>query len=318
MYNKKIVTFYNPKQVMTSKVGYSRSPEKPKLLLEYLEKKGLLEHFDIRSDFKPFDKEDFYMAHTKEYVDGFFKGEKPHSTSNGLEWSPEFAETVRYTNASFYEAIRHAILNPKDVTFSPTSGFHHATPTRGGCFCTFSGQVIAARKIYQEFGKRALFLDYDAHYGNSIEDSRKMFPDLNDAIYMNFNPEPNTYGLDPIHITGSHKILKDAWNRNKWDYVVFCHGADSHELDDLGGECSTQEWIANSTQVYNYVRRVNNSLVDDSPKPLPVILSLFGGYRSDDYNSVLSLHTADLVQALNILTDPEISIDYIPEVKPRR
>jgi hypothetical protein len=40
---------------------------------------------------------------------------------------------------------------------------------------------------------------------------------------------------------------------------------------------------------------------------IPLILSLFGGYRRDDYNSVLSLHTADLVMCLNILCGRKIN-----------
>lgn len=324
MYNKKIVTFYSPKQVITTKLGFSRSPEKPKLLLEYLERKDLLKYFEIKGDFKPFDREDFYMAHTKEYVDNFFDGVEPCASMNGLQWSPELAESVRYTNASFYEAIRHAILNPDDITFSPTSGFHHATPYGGRGFCTFSGQVIAARKIYQEFGKRALFLDYDGHFGNSIEDSRHMFPDLNEAVFMNFNPG---HGMSlweqPLVYTDGKRIII-GWDDGEWDYVVFCHGADSHEWDDLHGKCSTRQWLRHGEEIYHYSKELAERdryiphKKSIEKQKVPLILSLFGGYRSDDYNSVLSLHTADLVNCLNILTEPEEKIEYEIEVKKKQ
>ena len=51
-------------------------------------------------------------------------------------------------------------------------------------------------------------------------------------------------------------------------------------------------------------------------KQIPLILILFGGYRKDDFNSVLSLHTADLVTCLNILCGG--NINYIPEVTERK
>jgi hypothetical protein len=51
-------------------------------------------------------------------------------------------------------------------------------------------------------------------------------------------------------------------------------------------------------------------------KQMPLILFLLGGYRKDDHNPVLSLHTAVLVACLNILCGCEI--DYIPEVTVRK
>jgi hypothetical protein len=51
-------------------------------------------------------------------------------------------------------------------------------------------------------------------------------------------------------------------------------------------------------------------------KQIPLTLSLFGGYRKDDYESILSLHTADLVKCLNILCGQ--NIHYFPKVKEKR
>ena len=46
---------------------------------------------------------------------------------------------------------------------------------------------------------------------------------------------------------------------------------------------------------------------------MPII---FGGYRDDDFNSVLSLHTGDLMSCVkNCL---EIDVDYQVIVKPRK
>lgn len=294
-----------------SKVGFSRSPEKPLLLVNYLAEKKLLEkYFEIESNFPPFEREDFLIAHNAKYVDAFFAHKYPLCNSNGLEWSKEFATSVTYTNASLYNAIRAAIQNPNQITFSPSAGFHHATPSSGRAYCSFSGQVIAAVKIYREFGKRAAWLDLDQHFGNSIGDSMDFVPDLGEAIPKGFNINPE--GDNEGYIKNFKKslgMLGDAILNNEIDYVVWAHGADSHEGDDLGGKVNTEQWIRCSNIFFNWVKDINIQF----GKPLPIIITLFGGYREDDYNSVLSLHTADLVECLNVLIGH--NIDYQPEVK---
>lgn len=231
MYKNPIIkTFYNSKQVLEKDnlKNFSKSPLKPKLLLEFLKKNNLLDFFEIVDDFVPFEREDFYIAHYKSYVDSMFEGEKPFCESNGLKWSKQFLESLTYTNASLYYAIRESILEPKQITFSNTSGFHHATPEKGRAFCSFSGQVIASIEVH---------------------------------------------------------------------YIVFAHGADSHIDDDLGGQLTTEQWIQCSKIVYKWIRQLEIKL----KKTIPLTLTLFGGYRRDHFESVLSLHTTDLVVCLNSL-----------------
>lgn len=150
MRSNKIKVFYNPKQVLSAdaKKNFSKSPLKPKLLLEHLTEHGLADHLNMVSNFRPYNAYDFQIAHTVEYVNSFFNGGYLAST-NGLAWSPQFADSVRYTNASLWEAIKNSLVNPEEVSFSPTSGFHHARPSKGSGFCTFSGQVIASGKAYR-------------------------------------------------------------------------------------------------------------------------------------------------------------------------
>ena len=310
-YNKKIKLFYNKKQAVKTQIGFSRSPEKPRLLLEYLNQNNLLSnYFEVESGFPPFNSNDFLIAHTPEYVDAFCSGKQPLCESNGLEWSEHFARSVGYTTSNLYHALKFANENPSQVVFSPTSGFHHATPRGGGGFCSMSSQVISSVKLFREIGKKGCYLDLDGHYGNSIEDSRYFVHDLNQAVPKGFNFNPA--GSNQWYINRLKVFLNDletAVLNKKIDYVVWCHGADSHEWDDLGGQCTTEEWIECATLFYKWVKEINKKL----QHPLPVILTLFGGYRSDDYNSVLSLHTADIVTCLNILCNH--TIDYKPEVK---
>lgn len=103
--------------------------------------------------------------------------------------------------------------------------------------------------------------------------------------------------------------LQSALINSEIQYVVFCHGADSHHLDDLGGQCTTQEWLECSRLVYTTIAEVAEQL----GRPVPLSLSLFGGYRADDYDSVLNLHAGDLAICLNTLCGH--AIEYEVKVK---
>lgn len=137
----KIKTFYTHKQVCRKDIedkSSSMSPLKPLLLINYLNENGFSGIIDTYSDFKPFRKNDFLMAHTQDYDNDFFEGGHL-SEMNGLPWSPEMVDSVCYTNSSLYHVIRYACAYPETLTFSPTSGFHHAKPASGLGFCTFLG-----------------------------------------------------------------------------------------------------------------------------------------------------------------------------------
>ena len=308
MRHKLIKLFYTDRMIPKELTGsYSWSPSKPKFLLNLLEDLDMLPLFDIDNSFDGFRDVDFYVAHTPEYVAAFFQGQQPLCESNSIPWSRDFAETLRYTNASLYNAIKHSIEHPEQVSLSPTSGFHHAQPNCGMGFCTFSGQVIASVKLFEESGVRGAYLDLDGHFGNSIEDSRDYVPSLTGAIpyRMNINPlGRNSRYLDSL--TASLAALREAILDNDIDYVVWCHGADSHSDDDLGGgQCDTTYWVECSKVFFQWVK----DLDAERGKPLPVTLSLFGGYRPDHYRSVLELHIADITQCTSVLlgtSDPHV------------
>ena len=314
MKDARIKTFYTPNQVLEHGAtgNFSRSPQKPRLLMEYLAGQGLAGYFEVAGDFPPFTDEDFRAAHAAEYVDAFFAGRQPLASSNGLSWSREFADTVRYTNASLYQAIDAAIARPQQVTFSPTSGFHHAQPEAGSGYCTFRGQVIASIKIYRELGIAGAYLDLDGHFGNSIEDSRGFVLDLDQAIPRGCNINPAGTHAEYVESFQSQlETLHKQIVSGHVGYVVFCHGADSHEADDLHGQCTTAEWVKCSQFFYDWVADVEAS----TGVSLPVTLSLFDGYRRDNYDSVLALHTVDLVTCLNRLCGHELG--YEVNVAPR-
>jgi acetoin utilization deacetylase AcuC-like enzyme len=220
-------------------------------------------------NFKPLEEEDFLLAHTKNYVNDFFKGIAPKCHTSGFKWSLEYAESIKYTVASLYESIQEAILS-KSLTIAPVSGFHHAKPNKGQDFCAMSGQVIASLKIYQKYALKAAYIDLDAHYGNSIENTYKFNKDLIKAIPKGYN----------VNVAGDNyleKLEKALNNIKDVDYIVLCHGADLVEGDILGGFQSKEIWLEAA------------KMVVDKFKGLPMVYCLFGGYR-DNFQDVINLH----------------------------
>lgn len=294
-----IKIFYRPEQAIIEEqpLNGSRSPEKARLLLEKISQQGMSNAFAIEGDFQAFSRADFLLAHDSIYVDSFLNGIMPLCESNNLRWSLDLVKAVAYSNSSLYHAIKHTVVNPKQIALSPTSGFHHATPSRGGGFCTFSGQVIAALKIFGEHRISGAFLDLDGHFGNSIDDSRDYCPELNLAIPKGCNINPQGVGREYIaHFKNQLEDLKVLVMNYDIGYVVFCHGADSHVDDDRGGQCTTEEWLECSNLFYEWLRNVDSLRGD----PIPCSLALFGGYRKDNYDEVLRLHLSDLQQCLQI------------------
>lgn len=305
---KKIKTFYTPKQVchkMDS--SFSKSPLKPYLLMKKIQDEGYGEHFDIDDSFAPIDKDDFLIAHTKEYVENMFEG-KGNYRNNSLPWSKELVDSLHYTTGSLLAAKRHAIQNPGQICFAPVSGMHHARPDSGSGFCTFSGQVISAIKIYQEFGLTGAYLDLDGHYGNSIEDTYSFNPVLSKAIPKGYNINPS--GKNESYITNFKYALERLGEEilaGRCHYVVFAHGADSHENDDLGGQVDTEHWLKAAQEFGSWVNRISEQL----GKPLPVVLALFGGYRSDNYDFVLNLHISSLLTCKSFIHNENVKTPLV-------
>ncbi len=309
----RLALYYDDAMVPPDAPGnYSKSPTKPRRFLEFLRQTPVWPYVEQRGEVPPVTRDDLLLAHEPEYVDAFMMGGQSLATSNGLAWSPEFRDSVLRTNGCLLAAIRAATEQPEMVAMAPVSGFHHASPSRGSGFCTFSGQVLAALKLYRERGLVGAWIDLDGHFGNSIEDSREFAADLAMAIPVGCNLNPvgdhAAYLRDleqKLVLLGARILAGDV------HYVCFAHGADSHEWDQLGHQCSTAEWLAAADLVYGSLRQWSDQL----RRPVPVALSLFGGYRDDDPASVLGLHAMDVARCLGHLAGVEDLLAYRAEVR---
>jgi acetoin utilization deacetylase AcuC-like enzyme len=316
-HNLPLLLFYRDEMAPEDAPGnLSKSPSKPRRFLEFLRHTPVWPHIEVTDGFAPVTRDDLLLAHEATYVDAFLSGKGPLAESNSMRWSPEFRDSVLLTNGCLLAAMRAATDDPTQVTMAPVSGFHHATPSSGGGFCTFSGQVVAGLTLYRDGGLRGAWIDMDGHYGNSIEDSREFAPDLERAIPDGCNVNP--VGMHARYLSSLADQLREVEvlvGKGELQYVCVAHGADSHEWDQLGLQCTTAEWLQAGRMVYEMLARCRNQAVASGRRPVAVTLALFGGYRDDHPESVLGLHAMDTALCLQILAGVDVA--YEAEVRER-
>lgn len=309
MYEPTATVVYRDAMVAPRRDGYSRSPMKPRLWLEHVRQTALSPRLRLDGGFGVVSADDLRLAHTPEYVAAFLGGRpRALAASAGNGWSKGYRDSVLVKVGALVHAGRAALERPSRLVVCPTSGDHHARPEAGSGFCPIAGQVIAAKRLFAERGVRTAWVDLDEHYGNSIPDCAARDPRVRDAIPLDINPV-GVHAQYLADLTKRLRALEKLLLAGRVDLVCIGHGADSHEWDQLGGSVSTEEWVEAARLTYAAVRRAAHRL----GRPVPVVTSFFGGYRDDDYGSVLELHTANVATGLDVLG--QAGLRYRPRVR---
>ncbi len=309
MHDPRITVMYRPQIVAPAQRGYSRSPQKPALWMRHVQSTPLADALQVDSDFDAITESDLALAHTPDYVDAFMRGSPralARSSDNG--WSEAYRDSVLAKVGALVAAGQRAVARPQRIVLSPTSGDHHARPDRGAGFCPIAGQVIAALKLLRGDGIRTAWIDLDEHYGNAIPEGAAHRSEVREAIPIDINPQGR--GTDYLaSLDEGLARVERALLAGAVELVCVGHGADSHEWDDLGGSVTTEQWIEAGRRAYAMVKRASARL----GRAVPLVCSFFGGYRQDDYRSVLELHVADVATALDVLAGTEIG--FSPRVQ---
>ena len=283
---KKIPVFYVDEMCAPDIGSASPSMFKPKSAVESWLK--LPVEIDILS-FDPVKREDFYLSHTREFVDGVFDLQ----IENGFDTcSAVICDTLPYTTGAMLAAARSAIRT-QSVAVAPCSGFHHAGVGRAEGFCTFNGLTVTAQvlKGAGEIEKLGI-LDFDCHFGNGTEEIKSAF------------------GLDWIyHYTaGAHfyskfqtdlflDIIQKEIKRMKsfgCDLILYQAGADQHENDPYGGWLSSESLSKRDELVFSACKDLQ----------IPVAWNLAGGYQNP-FRKVLDIHDETMLRCWDIYRDLE-------------
>ena len=156
---RSLPVFYNEAQSVQHNASSSPSAGKPKLLVEYCLQREIA--IQVVSSFDPLRPADFYLAHSKKYVDDVLSAKVPNGFGNR---SPQIAKSLPWTSGSLYAAARHAI-SKQTITAAPVSGFHHSGYDYGGAYCSLNALCVVPQLLKKHgYANRVGIIDVDAHF----------------------------------------------------------------------------------------------------------------------------------------------------------
>jgi len=281
-----IPVFYHPGQVHDPK-SFSKSPLKPKLLAERIEKDY---NFHIVSDLiSPIESSRLKLIHDHGYIDGLMAGTVADGFGNA---SKSDFKAIRTTVGNFVTAAEYA-LTQSPIVWSLTSGFHHATHKGGGGFCTIEGLTLAAFELRKFHNAKTLIVDEDLHYGNGCVDVIKTM-DMGD--YCTYHQSRFTHTMARVDIGAYRKELRKMLVVSKPDIIMYQAGADNWIGDTMSGNLSLGQLYKRDLATFQEARDAG----------VPVVCNLAGGY-AQDYEDTLSIHmtTGDAMKHTYILGDKQ-------------
>ena len=176
--------------------GHPESAERLKVIMDELEKSGILqnERIEVLAP-EPAREEDLLMTHRPDYI------ELVKQVCNRGGGLLDLGDTV--ASPKSFEAAVYAVGGAKKAVdlvmkeeFKNAFAFvrppgHHALPYAACGFCIFNNIAIAARHLIREYGiKKVLILDIDAHHGNGTQE---IFYDTDKVLYMSLHQDPRGF-----------------------------------------------------------------------------------------------------------------------------
>jgi len=284
MNQTKLKVFYNSNQSTDKNDSLSPSAGKPKIIAEEFAKNSLVE---VVSGFHPLLRSEISVAHDKDHVDDVLNCVKNNGFRNKIK---EVADTLPWTNGSFYAAADHAWKH-KEVTMSPTSGFHHAEWRLCEGFCTFNGLMISAILLKERNPeiKRIGIIDIDAHYGNGTDDIIKV-KDIDYIQHYTFGAHADVLIKNNIMDRWLGWMKLNIFPKFKdCDIVLYQAGGDPHVNDPYGGYLTTEQMLERDYAVFEFCKQNN----------IPIAWNLAGGYQKP-IEKVIELHMNTLDACLNV------------------
>lgn len=200
----------------------------------------------IEPTIKTTDRDRVESIHDKDYVSNVLDlghcGEwRPDDTHKGQVALHMFAGTVRLVEKMLDENLK--------VGFNPQGAKHHAQYDHSSGFCVFNDMAWAARE-FQRNGMKVMYIDWDAHHGDGVENLLADSPDLvtcsiHDSVIFpgtglkGHKPKSGIYNwaLDPGSGDDVFREVIDQVaelsNKIQPDVVLLATGADAHKTDPL-------------------------------------------------------------------------------------
>jgi acetoin utilization deacetylase AcuC-like enzyme len=253
----------------------------------------------------PIDLASLRAVHSDRYLKALLTG-RPSSLacSQGLStWSPSIARGWLLNVGGLYAAA-DAALRKNTITANLGHGYHHATPWRGGGFCTINGLAVVAKKLVSNGrARRVMVVDLDQHEGNgtaecTVGDARIWNVSIygspmggppaaknNHVLRVNHRASRTTTGRDANYLAVVSSTLPALIQRHDPDLILYQAGVDPHDCAGV----SPDALAARDAYVFSLARSMNK----------PVAWVLAGGYS--DTRTLERLHTGTVKAANQVL-----------------
>lgn len=216
---------------------------------------------------RPATDAELLAVHAPEYVDAVKRLSEPGADElEGLRWGlgtpdtpivegmHEMAALVAGATLTAAEAVMSGRVQR---AFNPAGGLHHAFRARASGFCVYNDLAVAIRWIQCEFGARVMYIDYDAHHGDGVQ---QIFYEDPEVLTVSFHESgaylfPGTGFVDElgagdgygysVNVPLDAHTEDDSWRAAfttlvplladafRPDVIVLQNGCDGHVLDPL-------------------------------------------------------------------------------------
>ncbi len=215
---------------------------------------------------RPATDDDLLTVHLPDYVDAVRRVSKdPHALVSrhfglGTDDVPiveNMHEMSRAVVGSTLTASALVASGEATRAMGLAGGLHHAHAAAASGFCVYNDLAVAIRWLQREHGMRVLYIDYDAHHGDGVQD---IFYDDPDVMTVSFHESglylfPSTGFVDELGEGDGHgacanvpleaqtedasllaafdALLPEVAGAFEPDIIVVQTGCDAHYLDPL-------------------------------------------------------------------------------------
>ena len=258
----------------------------------------LSKDYDVKFVIPSISDTDRYLLesiHSNEYVskvlDQGHCGEwEPDNTLLGRVAFHMFAGTVRL--------VEKMIAGDARVCFNPQGAKHHAQYDHSSGFCVFNDMAWAAKEFHKN-GMKVVYIDWDAHHGDGVENLLSNEPDIITCSIHDGNIFPGTgvnghepdkgiynwaldHGAGDIEFVSAMCDIEDIVSQAKPDVILVAAGADAHISDPLSTLNFDYPGYAFAA---NMVGRLANTYSENR-----VLIGGAGGYQPFDHTPAIWAH----------------------------
>jgi acetoin utilization protein AcuC len=169
------------------------------------------------------------------------------------EWYPDqthLGEVALEMAAGTIRMYEKILSGEAQVAFNPQGAKHHAQYDHSSGFCVFNDMALVA-KLFMAAGLKPMYIDWDAHHGDGVENILRAYPNLVTASIhqggifpgtgLTSEPENGAYNFPLSNGDGDIEFL-DAMqdiellaDEIQPDVILLATGADAHHSDPLSG-----------------------------------------------------------------------------------